>query len=170
MLLAHMEEQLKVTACTARREIARKAEVVKAWRNAIFRQQLKSIQDTTAAHIFKQRYLKLGYTALRLVSSFVLQRRRLEALARAHDGERLARKTFTGFQVSKFITLKSQEMSKIARRVYDYNVQKRAHQSLLKYQVLMGHLARLNKCADTYYGQNLLRTGLSMLRIHGEKS
>lgn len=34
----------------------------------------------------------------------------------------------------------------------------------------MGHLGRLNKCADSYYGQNLLRTGLAMLRRHAEVS
>lgn len=37
MLLAEMEEQLKVQACSARRALTRKAEVVRAWRNAIFR-------------------------------------------------------------------------------------------------------------------------------------
>jgi len=37
MLLAQMEEQLKLQACAAKRELTRKAEVVRAWRNAIFR-------------------------------------------------------------------------------------------------------------------------------------
>ena len=89
----------RMTIHSARESLSRfkKFSLIRAWRNVTLKLQLKEIQEKTAQHIFRQRYLKLSFIGLRLLADFRMNERRLNKLSKENNLHRLLRKTLTGF-------------------------------------------------------------------------
>lgn len=96
------------------------------------------MQGKTARHIYRQRYIKLAFYGLKLITDHRLNERRINELSLQHNAERLLRKSFTSMQVSKFMRVKKQEMDHIASKVYDFNLLKTAIRTMIDYKVSSG--------------------------------
>jgi hypothetical protein len=68
----------------------------------------------TAQHIYKQKYLRIGFLGLKLVSAFNISCRRQIELSNAHRRESICMKVLKGFRIIKLLKIKNAEMVKLS--------------------------------------------------------